>query len=201
MITNETIANEDHLAQAAAALNEADIAQLVDRLSLKENDVRYQALLLLKERSRQNDDVYPYWDVFEKKLRDKNSFQRSIGALLLAENVRWDNGKKTEAAIDSYLTLLYDEKPITIRQSIQALIEILPYRPELHEKIANALMAVDLMKIKETMRKLVLGDIIEILLLIRDKERNEAIESYMLKLLTGEILDKKTRKQLEKVFM
>lgn len=201
MITNETIANEDHLAQAAAALNEADIAQLVDRLSLKENDVRYQALLLLKERSRQNDDVYPYWDVFHKKLRDKNSFQRSIGALLLAENVRWDNGKKTEAAIDSYLTLLYDEKPITIRQSIQALIEILPYRPELHEKIANALMAVDLMKIKETMRKLVLGDIIEILLLIRDKERNEAIESYMLKLLTGEILDKKTRKQLEKVFM
>lgn len=201
MITNETIANEDHLAQAAAALNEADIAQLVDRLSLKENDVRYQALLLLKERSRQNDDVYPYWDVFEKKLRDKNSFQRSIGAQLLAENVRWDNGKKTEAAIDSYLTLLYDEKPITIRQSIQALIDILPYRPELHEKIANALMTVDLMKIKETMRKLVLGDIIEILLLIRDKERNEAIESYMLKLLTGEILDKKTRKQLEKVFM
>lgn len=201
MITNETIANEDHLAQAAGALNEADIAQLVDRLSLKENDVRYQALLLLKERSRQNDDVYPYWDVFEKKLRDKNSFQRSIGALLLAENVRWDNGKKTEAAIDSYLTLLYDEKPITIRQSIQALIDILPYRPDLHEKIANALMTVDLMKIKETMRKLVLGDIIEILLLIRDKERNEAIESYMLKLLTGEILDKKTRKQLEKVFM
>lgn len=201
MITNETIANEDHLAQAAAALNEADIAQLVDRLSLKENDVRYQALLLLKERSRQNDDVYPYWDVFHKKLRDKNSFQRSIGALLLAENVRWDTGRKTEAAIDSYLTLLYDEKPITIRQSIQALIEILPYRPELHEKIANALMAVNLMKIKETMRKLVLADIIEILLLIRDKERNEAIESYLLKLLTGEILDKKTRKQLEKVFM
>lgn len=203
MVSKESITSiaRENLKQAAETLSEEDITQLVDWLSLKENDIRYQSLLLLQERSRLGNDVYFFWDVFKEKLKDKNSYQRSIGALLLAENAQWDKGQKMTAVIDDYLLLLYDEKPITTRQCIQALAKIVPYHPSLREKIAKALMAMDLMKVKETMRKLIFADIIEILLFIRDEEKNEDIESYLLKLLTGEVLDKKMRIHLEKAIM
>ena len=117
MITIESMMaiHKDTLQEASKKLCKDDISLLVKWLSLKDDNIRYQAFLLLQNRSEFIDDVYPYWDTFRDKLKTNNSYQRSIGLMLIAENVKWDSGNQMEDTIDEYLELLKDEKPITIR--------------------------------------------------------------------------------------
>lgn len=199
MITFESIMaiGEDRIEESSISLSKEDISQLVEWLSLKDDKIRYRAFLLLQSRSSKTEDVYPYWDVFQSKLKNENSYQRSIGLMLIAENVKWDKEKKIEKTIDEYLELLNDEKPITIRQCIQSLKKIVPYAANLNQKIASKLIAINLAAIKETMRKSILLDILNALLVIRKDLKTDEIEQYMLDALTGGVLDKKTKKQIE----
>lgn len=183
--------NKDNAGLAAQKLESADIGFLAGLLDEKDDKVRYPALLLLQSRSIIQDDVYPFWDVFRSKLKSDNSYQRSIGMMLIAENVRWDRHNKLESMLEEYFALFRDDKPITIRQSIQALNSIIPYKGHLLGQIASALMAIDLLSIKETMRKLVLTDILEVLAVIRKQMPNDEIDSYIMNSLSGGIVDKK----------
>ena len=117
MISTESIMaiDKSDIQAASKALAKDDLPQLVEWLSLKDDNIRYQALLLLQSRSMFFDDVYPFWDTFREKLKSDNSYQRSIGLMLVAENTKWDAQNRMEETIDEYLTLLNDEKPITIR--------------------------------------------------------------------------------------
>jgi hypothetical protein len=117
--------------------------------------------------------------------------------MLIAENAKWDNEKRTEDTIDEYLMLLNDEKPITIRQCIQSLGKISSAKPGLNDKIASGLISLDLMAVKETMRKSILLDILNVLIIIRKSHKTDEIESFILNSLSGEILDKKSKKQIE----
>ena len=64
-------------------------------------------------------------------------------------------------------------------------------------EIANKLMSINITKIRETMRKLVLIDILSILAMIRKYQENDDIENYIQHTLTGGVLDKKSIKQVE----
>lgn len=185
------------LQEAAKALSRDDITQLVDWLSMKDDNIRYQAFLLLQNRSLLAEDVYPFWHVFQGKLQSDNSYQRSIGLMLLAENARWDTENKMENALDAYLALLDDEKPITVRQCIQSLEKIATYQPGLSNKIADRLIGFDLMAVKETMRKSILCDILNALLAIRKNMNVVGVEPFILEALSGGILGKKEKKQIE----
>ena len=189
--------NKDNAGSAAQKLESKDIGYLVDILDEKDDKVRYPALLLLQSRSVIQDDVYPFWDIFRGKLKSDNSYQRSIGMMLIAENARWDKDNKLDAMIGEYFALFHDDKPITIRQSIQALNSIFPYKSHLIGQIATALMAMNLSAIKETMRKLVLTDILEILAVIRKLEVNDEIDAYIMNALSGGLLDKKTKSKVQ----
>jgi len=184
--------------KAAKALKEEEIKQLIGGLMEKEDRIRYPSLLLLQSRSAVADDVYPYRETFREKLKSPDSYQRNIGLRLIAENARWDDGW-LDGVISEYLSLLSDEKPVTVRQCIQYLNRIVPYKHDLVGSIADALMALDLTQVRETMRKLVLCDILEVLALIRKVKTSERIESYIMDAMTGGILDKKTIKRLEEV--
>lgn len=192
-----TSLNKDELPGTAQNLTQEDIRDLVDFLSRKEDNLRYNAILLLQHRSEAYNDVYPFWERFTERLKSDNSYQRSIGLLLMAENARWDSGNGFDSALDDYLKLLLDEKPITVRQCIQSLQKIVPYKPELCGRIAERLMMLDLTAIKETMRKLILMDILYVLTLISKQQPSEAIKSYFSHALSGDILDKKSKKQIE----
>ncbi|MGJ4850858.1 hypothetical protein ACH6CV_11450 [Bacillota bacterium Meth-B3] len=198
MITMEGILSieKDALPEAAEALLEQDIARLVEWLSLKDDDVRYRALLLLKQRSTTRDDVYPYFHIFRDKLASANSYQRSIGLMLMAENAKWDKDNRMAEAIDAYLDVLRDEKPITVRQSIQSLRQIVPHAPALAGKITDALISLDLSAVKETMRKSILLDVLNALLLIRRDAPSPAIDDYIMRALSGGVLDAKSKKQI-----
>lgn len=185
---------------AAKALDKSDIPELVEWLALKDDAVRYKAFLLLQSRSASLNDVYPFWDVFREKLRSENSYQRSIGLMLIAENVRWDTGNRMEEITGDYLALLKDEKPITVRQCVQSLEKIVLKKTNLSDVIASALITFDVMAVKETMRKSILTNILNVLLLIRKEYKTDATESFIITALSGEILDKKTKKQIEGVW-
>ncbi|HMM05659.1 MAG TPA: hypothetical protein PKD52_03190 [Clostridiales bacterium] len=199
MITLERMMSipKSDLQEESKALNKDDIPQLIEWLSLKDDKIRYQAFLLLQNRSKLFNDVYPFWDTFREKLKNNHSYQRSIGLMLVAENVRWDSQNRMEDTIDEYLALLKDEKPITIRQCIQSLGKVAPLKPNLNRKIADRLVSFDLMAIKDTMRKPLLLDILNVLLAIRKEQQTDEAENFILKALTGEILDKKSKKQIE----
>ena len=53
------------------------------------------------------------------------------------------------------------------------------------------------MAVKETMRKSILIDILNVYFIIRQKQKTEEIESFIFDALTGDIKDKKTKKQFE----
>lgn len=188
------------LQEASKALDKDDIPQLVEWLSLKDDNIRYQVFLILQSRSTFFDDVYPFWDTFYDKLKSENSYQRSIGLMLIAENAKWDTKNRMENTIDVYLMLLNDPKPITIRQCIQSLGKIALAKPELNDKIASRLISFDVMAVKESMRKSILIDILNVLFIIRQEQKTDGIESFILNALSGEILDKKSRKQFEALF-
>lgn len=199
MITLDNIMSIDKkdLPEAANILSEKDIQQLVEWLSLKDDNIRFQAFLLLQQRSALRNDVYPFWDTFSEKLKSDNSYQRSIGLMLIAENAKWDIENRMEKTIEEYLKLLNDERPITVRQCIQSLEKIVTHKPGLNGRIAGSLISLNLMAIKATMRKSILLDILNVLLLIRKDLKEDSIERYIMDTLTGGILDKKSKKQIE----
>ncbi len=188
---------QEMLSEEAKKLSAEEIAQLVEWLTLKEDKPRYQAFLLLKQRSAVDASVYPYWDMLRSKLNNDNSYQRSIGLMLIAENVRWATSGERKEGLEDYLKLLQDEKPITVRQCIQALPVILEYAPELWNPISDRLVSLSFTDYKETMRKLILMDALNVLIMINRKKHNTRIENFISEALTGEILDKKSRKQIE----
>jgi len=189
--------DKKELPEAAKAMSSSEISNLVELLIEKNDKVRYQAFLLLQYRSMFFDDVYPFWEIFRLKLSGSNSYQRSIGIMLLAENVKWDSENKMETSLDDCVELLKDEKPITVRQSIQSLGKIAVVKPDLNERIANMLMTIDMVEVKETMRKSILLDILNVLVAIRKSLKNDKIDSFIFNSLSGGILDKKAIKQIE----
>ncbi len=120
---------------------------------------------------------------------------------MISENVKWDAENRMEDTIDEYLTSLNDEKPITIRQCIQALGKIAAAKPGLNDKIASGLVSLDLMAIKETMRKSILLDILNVLIIIRKDYKKDEIENFIQNALSGGILDNKSKKLIEKNFV
>lgn len=186
----------EQIPAAAESLSNGEIALLVGLLAEKNDAVRYSAFLLLQARSARKDDVLPYWDVFLEKLKSDNSYQRSIGLTLLAANARWDTAGRTEAAMEAYLNVLNDEKPITVRQCIQALSQILPAHPGLCPAVVARLTAFDLTAQRETMRKLLLLDILDVLFAARAICPDDAIDQYVFSALLGDLLDAKAKKQI-----
>ncbi len=185
--------------EAAEGLTADDIKTLTGLLSNKDDNVRYPAFLILQKRLEVSADVWPYREVFRERLEDKNSFQRNIGLELIADNAKWDEDGWTAGILDEYFVLLRDEKPITVRKCVQGLKRIAAARPELHGRITEALTTLDLMEIRESMRKLVLCDILEVLAVIRKAGTDEEIEKYISEALSGGVLDKRLKKKAEEI--
>lgn len=154
---------KDSIHKLSSTLTKEDIGYLVDLLDEKNNEIRYTAFLALKERSKISSDVYAYFDVFTNKLINSNSYQRSLGTMLIAENVKWDNENKFESILPYYLINCDDEKFITARQTIQSISVWLPLKADLFQVITDKLISIDISSRKDSQRKLLLMDILKVL--------------------------------------
>ena len=180
----------------AASLTLEEIASLVPLLQEKEDALRYAAFLTLCARSQSTPDVLPHWETFEQKLRHKNSYQRSIGLMLIAHNVRWDTAGLFRGAFSGYMACCNDESFVTRRQAIQSIRFWAPYAPEHLEEAAAMLMEIDVALCKETQRKLLLQDICFALVCMAELAPDIACAGYLHHAVTGGLLDKKTAKRL-----
>jgi hypothetical protein len=189
--------DKDNILEFAASLTNEYIEFLVPLLAEKNDEIRYPAFLVLCERSRMNADVYPYWDVFVSKLSHENSYQRNIGVTLIGANIRWDEKKKFARIFQSFMSLCNDEKFITSRLTIQTIPLWAKYVPELLDKTVKELITINVKSLKESQRKLILIDIINALIAIREIKPSDQITHYLIEAMTGGLLDKKSVKQLE----
>lgn len=187
---------KDVLSDVAPSLEDQDIKQLIAWLNEKDDMLRYKSFLLLQSRSQIYNDVYAHWDEFVAKLDCDNSYQRSLGLMLMAENARWDETGWLDKNIDCYLNGCDDEKPVTVRQCIQGLAKIVPYKKQCYDAIVARLIGIDISQRKETQQKLLLIDIITILKLIEKESPREDIKRYIQNAMTGGILDAKSKKML-----
>ncbi len=192
------IAKED-IPGIAETIQPEDIRLLVDLLNEKDDNLRYHAFLLLQNRSQKFPDVYPYWDELAAKFTSDNSYQRSLGLMLIADNARWDTEGKFDALTQKYLTFIDDEKPITVRQCVQSLTKIIPHKLHLIDLIRDTLLSIDISSRKETQQKILLMDILSVFAVMRRYQKDEKVERYIVSALTGERLDKKAKAEIEKL--
>jgi hypothetical protein len=160
---------KDKIAELSKALTSNDIKFLVETLSEKDDKIRYNAFLLLQAHSREQPSVYQYWDVLEGKLASENSYQRSLGVMLLSENVRWDKENKFGGVLGKYLACCSDEKFITARQAIQALATVVKSTDRYNDAIVEGLSNLQLSKYKENQLNLLKKDAANVLKAIKRK--------------------------------
>jgi hypothetical protein len=157
---------KDQIPTLSKLLCAADIRFLVETLSEKDDKLRYNAFLLLQSSSRDSPLVYEYWGELEKKLDSDNSYQRSLGVMLIAENVRWDEDNRFGKTLTKYIGCCNDEKFITARQAIQGLESILETTDKFNDKIKQGLANLQLAKYKENQQKLLNKDVSKVLRII-----------------------------------
>jgi len=182
----------------AQTLTPDGIPLLVGLLGEKNNDIRYAAFLTLQKRSMAYSDVYPFWDALVQKLDHENSYQRSIGVMLLAENIRWDTQNKLDAILDRYTALFRDEKFITARQAIQSLSGWLPKRPDKVPLVLKNLISISVEELPSTQRRMILLDILQVLLLIQTPALSDEAAAYIFRALDGSLLHTKEKEALRR---
>ena len=148
-----------------------DIDTCITRLTGKDAKDAYALTQQITTESRDTDAWYPCFDQFAALLRHKNSLVRNRAISILAANARWDADGKFNALLDEFLSHVTDVKPITARQCIAALPEIAEAKPEFIPKIRSALRQADLSGYPDSMRPLILKDIVAVLQKIDGEKR------------------------------
>ncbi len=150
--------NKNNIKELSEMLSEHDIEDLIKILPEKNNEIRYLSLLVLQERSRSYPDVYKYWNTFVDKLNNNNSYQRSIGIMLISENIKWDKENQFDTIKDLFFSHFVDEKFITSRQAIQSIHNWIEYRKDLVSIIIDYLTDIDFSSYKNNQKQLLKKD-------------------------------------------
>lgn len=137
----------------------SEILKLVEGLWDKDNQYAYNCLRKLEAECKQTNKTYQYFDRFIPMLKEKNSYLRTRGLILISANAKWDNENKIEKIIAEYLSHITDDKPTTARQCIKSLPNIAKYQPHLSDCICKTLLCADFSKYEESMSSLLCRDI------------------------------------------
>ena len=104
---------------------------------------------------------YAYFDAFASLLDSPKSLVRNRALYILAANARWDEENRFDPIISDFLSHITDEKPITARQCIKALVQVGQAKPRYIPMILSRLHGADLSQYKDSMRPLIEKDIAE----------------------------------------
>ncbi len=136
---------------------------LIEALLRKDNQAAYSAMQRLEALSLESNAVYRHFDTFAGMLKDTSSYVRTRGFILIAANAVWDSGNKINGIIGRILSLIEDDKPVTVRQCIKALPGIIRHKPELIPGIRQKLLGIDYSKYNDSMQPLIAKDAATIL--------------------------------------
>lgn len=111
--------------------------------------------------SQDSDKWYEYFGAFASLLNHPKSLVRNRALHILAANARWDDANRFDTIIDDYLAHITDEKPVTARQCIKALLQVGLAKPQYIPRITDCFHSADLSKYKDSMRPLIERDMAE----------------------------------------
>lgn len=111
--------------------------------------------------SQESDKWYEHFDAFASLLSHPKSLVRNRALHILAANAQWDDENRFDAILSNYLTHITDEKPITSRQCVKALVQVGMAKPQYIPQIISAFHGADLSKYKDSMRPLIEKDMVE----------------------------------------
>lgn len=134
------------------------------------NEAAYVAAKRIAAESESSDKFYKYIPEFVKLLGHKKSYVRIRALILCCSQARWDNAGIIAKYLPQILPLIHDEKPTVVRQSLNALKEVVEFRPELCEMIEYELGKIDISGYKDSMIPLIKKDIAELRELIEEKQ-------------------------------
>jgi len=140
--------------------------ELIQNLYNPDNKIAYSALKELEKLSKDNNDVYKYFDTFVEMLDSENSYIRTRGIILISNNAKWDCENKLNKIIDKFLLHIEDDKPITARQCIKSLENIIKHKEELIPIINKRLLEINYLKYDDSMQSLIFKDVEKILELV-----------------------------------
>ena len=111
--------------------------------------------------SQETDEWYEYFDAFASMLNHPKSLVRNRILYILAANAQRDSENRFDAILDDYLAHVTDEKPITARQCVKALVQVGKAKPQYISKIVSHFRNADLSQYKDSMRPLIEKDMAE----------------------------------------
>jgi hypothetical protein len=153
-----------------------DIRKHIDDLSSTDDKVRLNALqTLLKLTEVRVEWVYEVWDLLLEKLGSENSYQRSIGILLLCNLAKSDGEDRLGSCLDRILAHTRDEKFITSRQCIQNIWKVAATTRTNREKVLKNLEKRFMECENEKHYNLFRQDIVQAMLSLYGQIREDAI--------------------------
>jgi hypothetical protein len=176
------------------------INKLFTDIESKDDNIRFNAFKELLEITENNVSwVYDKWFVLVDKLYSGNSFQRSIGLMLLANLSKSDLENRFETILDHYLEFFEDEKFITSRQCIQNVWKIALSNDFSKKKIIQKLKEsyfenINLSKHGNLIKQDIIGSLTQIFIITKDESISELI-NYLI----GSENEEKLIKSLNKI--
>lgn len=134
---------------------------MIAKLTSKDDKYAYAIAERIISESQDTDTWYEYFDDFASLLNHPKSLVRNRVLYILAVNAQWDEENRFDSIISDFLSHITDEKPITARQCIKALIQVGQAKPQYIPMILSRLHDADLSKYKDSMRPLIERDIAE----------------------------------------
>ena len=143
-----------------------NLESILDTLFDKDTSKAFESLKELELLSDNTDMLYPYINKFVEMANSEKNVIRVRGFRLFCKQAKWDTENMINKHLNDVLVILDDEKPTAIRQALQYLEFIVPYKMELNERIKEAALSIDCTKFKDTMRPLIEKDVQNLVRLI-----------------------------------
>lgn len=146
---------------------------IIGELTDRDDSRAYAKTKEIAAASEQSAEYYPYLEVFASLLGDKKSYIRTRAFILCCSQARWDREGKLRQLWPELLKLLHDEKPTVVRQCLNAVKELVVFRPELRPEIRGELETLDFSGYKDSMRPLLQKDLQEVRELLEECVKGE----------------------------
>jgi hypothetical protein len=174
------------------------IKEFFKNLESRDNKLRLNSMnIILNKTEKQVEWIYDVWDELIKKLDNDNSYQRSIGIMILCNLAKSDVENKFNNAIDKILVHTEDDKFITTRQCIQNCWKVALVNNALKEKIIKHLEVLYINCINKKHYNLLRQDIIKSLFELYKNTKEETIYNNITNLINEEKDDKHKKKYFD----
>ena len=141
---------------------------IINEKTDKDDKKAYARTKAIAAASEFSPEYYSCLESFASLLNDKKSYIRTRAFILCCSLARWDDGGKLKQLLPELMVLFHDTKPTVARQCLNAVKEIVVFRPELSKTIDAELEQIDLSGYKDSMANLIRADIAELRELIEE---------------------------------